>query len=218
MFNADGSEAEMCGNGVRCVAKYVYDHGIAAKADADDRNRPRRADAGTGGRAAARCGRCASTWASRSWKPSASRRRCPAIRRWRCRCRRSRSARDLRVDGQSALRRLRRRDHRRLVLGIGPQVESDPAFPRRVNVEFVASQSARRRDHARLGTRLRRDAGLRHRGLRGVRGRRADRPHAAPASRPTCPAAILQLHWSETDNHVYMTGPAVEVFSGEWPD
>src|ERR1700730_11776026 len=31
MFNADGSEAEMCGNGVRCVAKYVHDHGIAAK-------------------------------------------------------------------------------------------------------------------------------------------------------------------------------------------
>src|SRR3712207_144243 len=31
MFNADGSESEMCGNGVRCVAKYVYDHGIAHK-------------------------------------------------------------------------------------------------------------------------------------------------------------------------------------------
>ena len=31
MFNADGSEAEMCGNGVRCVAKYVHDHGIAVK-------------------------------------------------------------------------------------------------------------------------------------------------------------------------------------------
>src|SRR5438093_6829773 len=31
MFNADGSEAEMCGNGIRCVAKYVYDHGIARK-------------------------------------------------------------------------------------------------------------------------------------------------------------------------------------------
>jgi len=28
MFNADGSEAEMCGNGVRCVAKYAYDHGL----------------------------------------------------------------------------------------------------------------------------------------------------------------------------------------------
>ncbi len=31
MFNADGSESEMCGNGIRCVAKYVYDHGIARK-------------------------------------------------------------------------------------------------------------------------------------------------------------------------------------------
>ena len=27
MFNADGSEGRMCGNGVRCVAKYLYDHG-----------------------------------------------------------------------------------------------------------------------------------------------------------------------------------------------
>ena len=26
MFNADGSEAEMCGNGIRCVAKYAFDH------------------------------------------------------------------------------------------------------------------------------------------------------------------------------------------------
>ena len=28
IYNADGSEAEMCGNGVRCVGKYVYDHGL----------------------------------------------------------------------------------------------------------------------------------------------------------------------------------------------
>ena len=31
MFNLDGSEGKMCGNGIRCVAKYVYDHGIAHK-------------------------------------------------------------------------------------------------------------------------------------------------------------------------------------------
>lgn len=31
MFNADGSEGMMCGNGVRCVAKYAYDHGIVNK-------------------------------------------------------------------------------------------------------------------------------------------------------------------------------------------
>ena len=31
IFNADGSEAQMCGNGIRCVAKYVYDHKITQK-------------------------------------------------------------------------------------------------------------------------------------------------------------------------------------------
>jgi diaminopimelate epimerase len=33
MFNSDGSESEMCGNGIRCVAKYAYDHGIVAKSE-----------------------------------------------------------------------------------------------------------------------------------------------------------------------------------------
>lgn len=28
MYNADGSQSEMCGNGIRCVAKYVYDYGL----------------------------------------------------------------------------------------------------------------------------------------------------------------------------------------------
>lgn len=31
IYNADGSQGKMCGNGVRCVAKYVYDNGIAKK-------------------------------------------------------------------------------------------------------------------------------------------------------------------------------------------
>lgn len=33
MFNADGSEGRMCGNGIRCVGKYVYDHGLTEKTD-----------------------------------------------------------------------------------------------------------------------------------------------------------------------------------------
>lgn len=33
MYNADGSRGEMCGNGIRCVAKYVYDHGLTDKTD-----------------------------------------------------------------------------------------------------------------------------------------------------------------------------------------
>ena len=31
MYNADGSEGAMCGNGIRCVAKYAYEHGIVSK-------------------------------------------------------------------------------------------------------------------------------------------------------------------------------------------
>src|SRR5690606_20562272 len=41
MFNADGSESEMCGNGVRCVAKYAYDHGLT-------KNNPMKVETGRG--------------------------------------------------------------------------------------------------------------------------------------------------------------------------
>ena len=33
MYNADGSRSEMCGNGIRCVGKYVYDHGLTDKTE-----------------------------------------------------------------------------------------------------------------------------------------------------------------------------------------
>lgn len=33
MFNSDGSQAEMCGNGIRCVGKYVYDYGLTDKTE-----------------------------------------------------------------------------------------------------------------------------------------------------------------------------------------
>src|SRR5690242_10561644 len=41
MFNADGSEAEMCGNGIRCLAKYAYDHGLT-------KSNPMRVETGRG--------------------------------------------------------------------------------------------------------------------------------------------------------------------------
>ena len=35
MYNADGSNSAMCGNGIRCVAKYVYDYGLTDKTEID---------------------------------------------------------------------------------------------------------------------------------------------------------------------------------------
>ena len=33
MYNADGTQGEMCGNGIRCMGKYVYDRGMTDKTD-----------------------------------------------------------------------------------------------------------------------------------------------------------------------------------------
>lgn len=47
MWNADGTRAEMCGNGIRCVAKYVYDHAMTrdfADPSANDSDRMRHVD------------------------------------------------------------------------------------------------------------------------------------------------------------------------------
>jgi diaminopimelate epimerase len=71
MFNADGSEAEMCGNGIRCVAKYVFDHGLCRKPELAIE--------------AARWSECGSIWAVPCWKPRAFRRRCRARRSCACR-------------------------------------------------------------------------------------------------------------------------------------
>ncbi len=50
MFNADGSEGEMCGNGIRCVAKYLYDHGLVRKERVAIETGRGRLDARFGGR------------------------------------------------------------------------------------------------------------------------------------------------------------------------
>lgn len=33
MYNADGSQGKMCGNGIRCVGKFVYDYGLTDKTE-----------------------------------------------------------------------------------------------------------------------------------------------------------------------------------------
>ena len=103
------------------------------------------------------------------------------------------------------------------VLGLGPQAERHPAFPRRTNVEFVRVD---RPDDLTVrvwergsGETLACGTGACAVAVAGVLTGRTRRRLTA-----RLPGGDLQLHWSEADNHVYMTGPAVEVFSGDWPD
>jgi len=138
MYNADGSEAEMCGNGVRCVAKYVYDHNIKREKTlkietgagvltlelevANDAVQRVRVDMGE---PVLEAEKIPTTLAGS-----------PVV------------GRSLTVDGQTfevtcvsmgnphcVIFVPEATDE--LVLGAGPKIETDAHFPRRVNVEFV---------------------------------------------------------------------------------
>jgi diaminopimelate epimerase len=220
MFNADGSESEMCGNGVRCVAKYVYDHGLVRKPQLT-------VETGRGiltldleisggtvyqarvdmGEPIVDADRIPTTLPGNPPMdvelpvPGADvtlRVTCVSMGNPHC------------ISFVEAITDA-------LVLGIGPRVEHLAAFPRRTNVEFV---KINRPDHVTVrvwergsGETLACGTGACAVAVAGVLTGRTGRRIVAHL-----PGGDLQLHWSETNNHVYMTGPAVEVFSGDWPD
>jgi diaminopimelate epimerase len=103
------------------------------------------------------------------------------------------------------------------VLGIGPQVEVDSHFPNRVNVEFIEVQSRselRQRTWERgSGETYACGTGACAVCVAGVLNDRTDRQVTIHLL-----GGDLSIEWNEQDNHVYMTGPAAEVFSGEWAD
>jgi diaminopimelate epimerase len=218
MFNADGSEAEMCGNGLRCVAKYVHDHGVARK--------PKLAiETGRGvlsvdleirsGKVERACIDMGAPILQASDIPTTLPGNPPKDV-------------SLNIDG-TELRVTcvsmgnphavafvpEITDH--LVLGIGPKVEKHAAFPRRTNVEFV---KVNRRDDATMrvwergsGETLACGTGACASAVAGILTDRLARRVTIHLL-----GGDLELAWSEADNHVFLTGPAVEVFSGDWPD
>jgi diaminopimelate epimerase len=218
MYNADGSESEMCGNGVRCIAKFLYDHGLVRKDRItletgrgililepevkDGKVHRVRVDMG---------------------EPILQTDRIPTTLQ-------GNPPVDvpLVVDGTTLAVTCVSMGNPHcihfvdeitdsLVLGIGPKVENHPAFPRRVNAEFV---KINRPDDVTVrvwergsGETLACGTGACAVAVAGVLSKRLDRRVTAHL-----PGGDLELHWSEKDNRVYMTGPAVEVFQGEWPE
>lgn len=102
------------------------------------------------------------------------------------------------------------------VLVVGPKIETDPHFPRRINAEFVEVLSPRevrvRVWERGAGETLACGTGASAVCVAGVLTGRTERKILAHLL-----GGDLELEWPE-DNHVYMTGPAVEVFSGEWSE
>ncbi|HTN74293.1 MAG TPA: diaminopimelate epimerase [Pirellulaceae bacterium] len=218
MFNADGSESEMCGNGIRCVAKFVYDHGIAKKETLQietgrgvlslqveataGKVRRVRVDMGEPILEAA----LIPTTFTESPVVNAALQieqrqfavTCVSMGNPHC---------VIFVDDASD----------ELVLGIGPKIETSAHFPRRTNVEFIeviARGEVRQRTWERgSGETLACGTGASAVCVAGVITGRTDRRIINHLR-----GGDLELEWNAADNHVYMTGPAVEVFSGEWPD
>jgi diaminopimelate epimerase len=223
MYNADGSAAEMCGNGIRCVAKYLYDHGVC-------RRQSQRIES---------AGKVLSLELTLSGglvervrvdmgEPTLLPERIPTTLRSPdgpeapiVDVPLSVVGHELRVTSVSM-----GNPHCVIfvdepadewVLGIGPKVELDPHFPNRVNVEFVSvvnRRELRQRTWERgAGETFACGTGACAVGVAGVLTGRSDRNVLIHLR-----GGDLQIEWNENDNHVYMTGPAVEVFSGQWPE
>ena len=218
MFNNDGSESEMCGNGVRCVAKFVYDHGIAKKTSlAIETGRGvLKLELETAG------GKCHQVRVDMG-EPILIAENIPTtllgtpplevplvI-----------DGVELKVTcvsmGNPHCITFVNEITNDMVLGIGPKVEKHSAFPRRTNVEFVRvdnpGEITMRVWERGSGETLACGTGACAVAVAGVLTGRTNRSIIAHLR-----GGDLRLDWSKTDNHVFMTGPAVEVFQGEWPD
>jgi len=218
MFNADGSRAQMCGNGIRCVAKLAYERGLA-------RHNPLRVatDAGVltldltlenrGHVTAVRVDMGA---------PILDPRRIPVAlpgeqivgaplplpqRILAVTCVSTGNPHAVFFEADLA---------RVPLTQWGPLIERHPLFPERINVHFVQVLA---RDRVKMIT-WERGAGPTQACGTGasavcvasVLNGLTDRTITAEL-----PGGQLQLEWNEATNHVFMTGPAEEVFTGVWP-
>lgn len=218
MFNADGSESEMCGNGIRCVAKYVYDHGLARKDQLkiETGNGVLTLDLET------KAGKVDRVRVDMG-QPILVADRIPTTLPGNPPINASLdvAGRELKVTcvsmGNPHCITYVDQLTDEWVLGVGPQVERHPAFPRRVNAEFVeilSPSEVRLRVWERgSGETLACGTGATAVCVAGVLTGRTERRILAHL-----PGGTLELEWPADDGPAYMTGPATEVFSGDWDE
>jgi diaminopimelate epimerase len=221
MYNADGSRGLMCGNGIRCVAKFVYDHGLA-------RRNPLTIES---------AGQIYSLELNLEGGSVASVRvdmgepiLTPAAIPTNLRSPRGPEEPVVGVPINIAGRTF---DVTTVsmgnphcvtfvdsatddwVLDVGPKLEVDSQFPKRVNCEFVevlGCNELRQRTWERgSGETHACGTGACAVCVAGVLTGRSDRKVVIHLL-----GGDLSIEWNAENNHVYMTGPAVEVFNGNW--
>jgi len=231
MFNADGSEGEMCGNGIRCVAKFAVDRGMATV-------NPLRIETRRG---------VLEVWWERDTDGRVARASvmmgAPILEHARIPARVDRVAPEARVVGHSIdlsrwgddwWREAGVEPHITLVsMGnphvvfvcgdpwkvpletVGPRIERDAWFPARINVHFVrfgprSGEALMRTWERGSGITLACGTGASAVCVAGVLLGKCSRTLDA-----RLPGGPLQLEWPKEGADVRMTGPATEVFEGE---
>ncbi|MBQ8537911.1 MAG: diaminopimelate epimerase [Clostridia bacterium] len=218
IFNADGSEAEMCGNAIRCTGKYVYDRGLTDKTqvtimtkaglrvlDLHVKNgqvesvtvdmgspelNPRLVPVDMPGEAVINH---RMQMGGRSYQIS-----CVSMGNPHC---------VVFVDDPELVD----------LPNLGPMFENHPLFPNRTNTEFLAIPSRKRLEmrvwERGAGETLACGTGACACVVAAVLSGRADREVTVKLK-----GGELQVVWDAQDNHLYQTGPAAFVFDGEWPE
>ena len=215
MFNSDGSEAEMCGNGIRCVGKFVYDKGLTDKTIVkietlagiktlvlnikDGKVETARVDMGD---------------------PILEAEKIPVISK-------EQPVKNLELEAENKKFKFTcvsmGNPHAITIVEntkefdiekYGKILEVDKAFPKKANIEFaqiIDKENIKMRVWERgAGETLACGTGACATAvacnLNGLTGRKVNIELLG---------GTLNIEWNEKDNHVYMTGPAVTVFDGE---
>lgn len=205
MFNADGSEGEMCGNGIRCVGKFVYDKGLTDKTVITIETLAGIKEI----HLSVERGKVLSVTVDMGIPEVENARTLEILGR-------KYEIRPVSMGNPHAVTFLDGIDDLKLE-ELGPHFENHPSFPNRTNTEFVEVLSPKL---------LRMRVWERGSGetLACGTGACAVLVAAVLAGRAERSATIrlrggdLQIRWDEIDKHIYMTGPAVTVFEGDWEE
>ncbi|HEY1685334.1 MAG TPA: diaminopimelate epimerase [Tepidisphaeraceae bacterium] len=223
MFNADGSEGEMCGNGIRCLAKYVFDRGIA-------KSNPLKVETGRGvlnlQLQTGRDGKIEQVTVNMG-EPVLELPKIPfdiehAVRTkvphtYRITTGPGYEVEVIPVSVGNPHAAIFVDDVSKVSLEeIGPVIEHHKSFPKRVNAHWVQvvneNEIIMRTWERGSGITLACGTGASSMCVASVLTGRTERKLLVHL-----PGGDLRIEWKEDDNCVYMTGPATEVFSGEWP-
>ena len=216
IFNADGSEAETCGNGIRCFAKYVYEHGLTTKTEFGIETLAgiNKVNLSTEN------GKVKSV-RSNMGKPNFDRSKIPML-----------GAPDgpvleepIEVDGTSVKITCVNIGNPHAVIFVpdattapvtelGPKIENHKLFPQRTNVEFVSiidkSNIVMRIWERGSGMTMASGSGSCASALASIITNRTERKVNVHLV-----YGILTIEWAE-DGYVYQEGPAEEVYTGYW--